>query len=166
MGHNCNMTVSRPGPVLTRLFRAPVYLYRWHCGWLLGRRFVLLAHVGRKSGRTFNTVVEVVRYRAQGPEVVVMSGWGDRADWFLNIRAGGPTEVTIGRRHFVAAHRFLSEDEAVSVFEEYERRNRYVAPIVRSVLSRLLGWKYSGSSDDRRKVVNQLPLMALEPAAA
>jgi len=35
---------------LVRLaFRAPIWLYRAHLGWLLGYRFVLLTHTGRKS---------------------------------------------------------------------------------------------------------------------
>ena len=33
-----------PTGALRRLFRAPEYLYRWKCGWLLGRRFLLLGN--------------------------------------------------------------------------------------------------------------------------
>ena len=40
-----------------------------------------------------------------------------------------------------------------------------MAPIVRRVLSRLLGWRYDGSEDARRRLVCQLPLVAFRPAA-
>ena len=56
--------------ILARLFRVPVYLYRWHLGWLFGHRCLLLTHIGRRSGRKRQTVLEVVEYRKQGPEVV------------------------------------------------------------------------------------------------
>ena len=46
------------------LFRLPVYLYRCHCGGLLGHRFLLLIHRGRRTGRRYETVLEVMEYRA------------------------------------------------------------------------------------------------------
>src|SRR5215469_3700219 len=39
-----------PQGALRRLFRVPVYLYWWKCGWLLGHRFLLLNHTGRRTG--------------------------------------------------------------------------------------------------------------------
>jgi hypothetical protein len=57
-------------------FRAPVYLYRWGLGGLLGRRVLLLKHTGRRSGRQRKTVLEVVQYRKEIPEVFVVSGFG------------------------------------------------------------------------------------------
>lgn len=159
------MAAARPNPVLRRVFRAPVYLYRWRCGWLLGRRFLLLVHVGRRSGRRRETVLEVLEYRPHSREAVVMSAFGRDAQWLRNIRAAPGPEVTLGSRHFVAACRFLDADEAAAVLAGYERRNRFAAPIVRRVLSRLLGWRYDGSPDARRRLVRELPLIAFRPAA-
>ena len=51
----------------------------------------------------------------------------------------------------------------MSVAKNYERRNRILGLIVRWVLSRLLGWRYRGSEDDRRRLVKQLPLLAFRP---
>ena len=53
--------------------------------------------------------------------------------------------------------------DAVEVLLRYERRNRVVAPLVRGVLSRLLGWRYTGTDGDRRRAVAQLPLVAFTP---
>ena len=42
------------------LMRAPVALYRAGWGWLLGRRFVMIEHLGRASHEPRFVVVEVV----------------------------------------------------------------------------------------------------------
>jgi deazaflavin-dependent oxidoreductase (nitroreductase family) len=99
---------------LRRIFRAPVYLYRWKCGWLLGHRFLLLIHVARRTGLRRFTVLEVVEYRKEGPEAVVISAFGPGADWRRNIEATPGAEVVIGSRRFPAAHRVLDPEEAVT----------------------------------------------------
>lgn len=103
-----------------------------------------------------------MEYR-DGPEVVVMSAFGPDADWLQNLKLDPNPEVVISRQRFVAAYRILDTAEAMSVVREYEQRNRFIAPIIRLVLSRLLGWEYRGSDDDRWRLVKQLPLVALRP---
>lgn len=154
---------ARPSSARRRLFRAPVYLYRWKCGRLLGHRFMLLTHTGRRTGLRRHTVLEVMEYRQDGPEAVVMSAFGPNANWLRNIEATAGAEVVIGSQHFRAAHRLLDKEEAVAVITGYERHNRFIAPIVRAVLSLLLGWRYRGSTSDRRRLVTQLPLIAFRP---
>jgi len=39
------------GPILKRVLRTPVYLYRIGLGWMLGGRILLLTTRGRKTGR-------------------------------------------------------------------------------------------------------------------
>jgi len=150
----------RPNGALRRLFRAPEYLYHWECGWLLGRRFLLLIHVGRRTGLRGHTVLEVLEYRKEGPEAVVISAFGPTADWIRNIETIPNPEVVIGSHRFIAAYRILDEEEAVRVIAGYEQRHWLIAPIIRLVLSRLLGWRYRGSSGDRRRLIAQLPLIA------
>jgi len=156
--------MAPPNAALRRVFRAPVYLYRWKCGWLLGHRFLLLIHLGRRTGRRRHTVLEVMEYRREGPEAVVMSAFGRNADWLRNIEAIPNPRVVIGSQSFIAAHRFLDEEEAVQAIAGYEQRNWVIAPIIRSVLSRFLGWRYRGSATDRRRLVKQLPLIAFRQA--
>ncbi len=148
---------------LTYIFRGPVYLYRWHLGWLLGHRLLLLTHTGRRSGLRRQTVLEVVDYRNPGPEVVVVSAFGRNADWFRNIEAKPDEDVTVGSHHFPAAHRILDEQEAIDVIRGYESRNRFMAPIVRAGLSWVVGWPYHSTEEDRRRLVQQLPLVAFRP---
>ena len=146
-----------------RLFRAPVVLYHWGFSRLLGHRFVLLIHVGRRTGRRRETVLEVMEFGPQGPEIVVMSGFGRHPDWLRNIEAAPHPQVAIGTQRFAASWRRLGIDEAVQVIADYERRNRLALPIVHPVLSRLLGWRYDGSAAARRRAAEQLPVIGFRP---
>ncbi len=157
-------STRRPGRVLRGLLRAPVILYRAHLGWLLGQRFLLLTHTGRRTGREYRTVVEVVDFLPSSGEYVVMSGFGRSADWLRNLMAGGGRQVTVGGRRFVPQVRELGEDEAVSVLADYEHRHRLAALLLAPVLSRLLGWRYTGSEGARRRLARELPLVALRPS--
>jgi len=157
------MVSIRKNTPLWYLFRGPVYLYRWHLGWLFGHRALLLTHVGRKTGLHRQTVLEVVEYRTPGPEVIVVNGFGRDSDWVRNIESKGGEEITVGLQHFRASHRFLEENEAVQVIRGYEHRNRFIAPVVRRGLSWILGWNYEASDADRRRLVEQLPLIAFRP---
>jgi deazaflavin-dependent oxidoreductase (nitroreductase family) len=157
------MAARRPSGTLRRLLRAPAYLYRWRLGWLFGHRFLLLVHVGRRSGTRRCTVLEIVEYRPERPEAVVISAFGSNADWLRNIEAASHPEVMIGSQRFTAVHRRLGPDEAECVLAGYERRNRLAAPIIRAVLSRLLDWRYDSSAEHRRRLAAQLSLIAFRP---
>jgi deazaflavin-dependent oxidoreductase (nitroreductase family) len=124
-------------------------LYRWKCGWLLGCRFLLLIYVGRRTGLRRYTVLEVVEYRKEGPEAVVMSAFGPAADWLRNVETTPNLEVVIGSQRFIAAYRVLDEQEAGRVITGYEQRNWLIAPIIRLVLRHLLGWRYNGAPGNR-----------------
>ena len=165
-GADTAMVLIKHNSFLWHVFRAPVRLYRWRLGWLLGYRFLLLTQIGRRTGLRRRTVLEVVEYRPRGPEVVVMNGFGPDSDWLRNIEANPWAAVTVGRQHFIASHRFLGQEEARGVIERYEHRNRVIAPIVRAGFSWLLGWRYRGSECDRQRLVQQLPLIAFGPRAS
>lgn len=152
-----------PTGVLRALLGLPVLLYHAHLGVLLGHRFLLLVHTGRKSGRHRETVLEVVHYDPRTRESVVAAGWGRRTGWLHNVEAGLAHEVWTARERFAPAHRILPPDEGERIFADYERRNRLIAPVIRAVLSRLLGWRYDGTPAARRRAVEQLSLVAFRP---
>ncbi|MGH2850743.1 MAG: nitroreductase family deazaflavin-dependent oxidoreductase [Solirubrobacteraceae bacterium] len=139
----------RPSPMLTRLLRAPGRLYDWHAGWILGRRSLRLTHVGRRTGRRYQTMLEVVGENRDAQEVIVVAGFGRTAQWYRNLLAGKAVQVAIGRERFEPAYRELRPAEAAAVLAAYERRNHYVAFVVRRVLSWLVGWRYDGTHDKR-----------------
>ncbi|MGH9307402.1 MAG: nitroreductase family deazaflavin-dependent oxidoreductase [Acidimicrobiales bacterium] len=157
-------TPNRPGPLVRRLLRAPTALYHHDLGWLLGRRFMMLTHVGRRSGKQYHTVLEVIAFDESLREVVVVAGLGPSTDWYRNIQASPPIQVRIGRDRFQPVVRHLDEDEAIGMLADYERRNRWAAPVVRRVLTWLVGWPYDASDGARRRLVKQLPLVAFTPA--
>ncbi len=96
--------------------------------------------------------------------MIVIAGLGRSAQWYRNVIAEKATEVAIGRERFAPLHRELDVDQAMTVLADYEPRNRYIAPIVRRVLSWLVGWRYDGTEATRRQLVGELPLVALRPA--
>jgi hypothetical protein len=60
----------------------------------------------------------------------------------------------------------LAPDEAERLFADYERRSWLIAPLVRAVISRLVGWRYDGTQASRRRVVEQLSLVGFRPRAS
>ena len=55
-------------------------------------------------------------------------------------------------------------EAATRVLAAYARRNRLVRPVVNRVLSLLVGWRYDGSPDARRRLAGTLPFVAFRPA--
>jgi deazaflavin-dependent oxidoreductase (nitroreductase family) len=151
-------------PWLVSALRAPAVLYDWHVGWVLGRRFIRLTHRGRRTGRPYQTMLEVIGTDRATAELFVMVGLGRGAQWYRNVVAGGAVEAAIGRDRFRPVCRELDAPEAAAMLADYERRNRLLAPVVRIVLSRLIGWRYDGSPDARERLVRERPVLALRPA--
>lgn len=108
-------------------------------------------------------MLEVIGEHPDRQEVMVIAGLGRRARWYLNLRAGGGVEVAIGRERFAPAVRELKGDEAAQVLADYEARHRWVSPVVRRVLSRLVGWVYDATPASRERLVAALPIVALRP---
>ena len=134
-------------------------------GWLLGRRFLRLTHIGRRSGHLYQTVLEVVGENRAANEVIVVAGLGRSAQWYRNLQVREAVEVAIAGERFTPVHRELPPAEAVRVLADYERRNGFLAPVIHSVLSWLVGWEYDGTESARYRLVAELPLIGLRPAA-
>lgn len=142
------------------LLKAPSVIYAVRAGRLLGHRFLLLRHLGRRSGRAHSTVLEVLSWDGASREAIVMSGFGPRAQWLRNVLAAGQAEIEIAHERWAASVRALGPSEAAAVFADYERRNRFALPLVRRMLARLAGFEYDGSEAARRELAARLPLVA------
>ncbi len=116
------VATAKPSGLLALLLRAPTVLYALGLGWLLGGRFVELTHRGRRSGLIHWTVVEVTRFDRATREVIVMSAWHGRTDWYRNIQAEPALEVRLGRLRFVPEQRLLDAAETVREMRDYLRR--------------------------------------------
>jgi deazaflavin-dependent oxidoreductase (nitroreductase family) len=139
---------------------------------MLGHRFLRLVHRGRRTGREHEAVLEVLRFDASAGDAIVVSGFGPRADWYRNVLEHPRVLVEIGRDHFDAVAEPLEEGQAVQVLAQYEARHPMLRPFVHRLVSRLVGWRYRGTSDaERRRVVQVMPMIRLRrdgerPAAA
>lgn len=152
-------TRSRPSGVLRAAFRLPIYLYGCRLGWLLGHRILLLTHRGRRSGSIRRTPLEVIRHDAASGESVVVSAWGERSDWYRNLKANPAMEIRIGREHYVPRQRFLSPEEAYAEIAAYERRH----PLLARTLPRWLGYRLDGTREARRRFADSVRMVAFRP---
>ncbi|MDQ2895209.1 MAG: nitroreductase family deazaflavin-dependent oxidoreductase [Actinomycetota bacterium] len=159
------MTSRKPRPILISLLRAPAHLYDRRAGWLLGRRFLRLTHLGRRSGQRYQTMLEVIGEDPKTREVFVIAGLGSQAQWYRNLLAHDAIEVAISHERFTPTHRQLNTTEAAAVLARYEHRNRLIAPIIRRLLSWLVGWPYDGTQVARQRLVTQLPVIGLRPTS-
>lgn len=102
------------------LMRLPIPMYRAGLGRLLGSRFVMIEHLGRKSGEPRYAVVEIVE--REGRALRVASGFGTRAQWYRNLRANGVAYLSTGgvRRERVAVN-LLDDEASEAVLDRYRR---------------------------------------------
>lgn len=158
------MNRRRLGRLMRQLLRAPGALYDWRLGCLLGHRFLRLTHIGRRSGHTYHTVLEVVGQNRANNEFIVVAGLGRSSQWYRNLQVHEGIEVAIARERFAPVHRELPISEAEVVLSAYEQRDRFLAPLVHRALSWLVSWRYDGTQAARQRLVGELPLIGLRPA--
>jgi deazaflavin-dependent oxidoreductase (nitroreductase family) len=145
---------------LSRLaFRLPIGLYHLGLGWLLGTRFLLLTHKGRKSGLERQTVLEVVRYDKDKSIFVVAAGFGPQSDWYRNIRTNPQVIVRCARRHWEMTAHFLTPEQAGEELLDYARRH----PQALRELARFMGYRLDGSQEDIRALGQILSMVAFHP---
>ena len=151
---------KRPHGLLRLGFRLPIWLYRFHLGWMLGERFLLLTHTGRKSGLLRQTVIEVVRHDKSTGTYFVASGFGFKSDWFLNIKHNPNVAITVGQHTTSAQARQLSEGDGAKELFDYGQRH----PTAFKELSRLLiGKSIDVTEENCRQFSKVAPLIAFEP---
>jgi deazaflavin-dependent oxidoreductase (nitroreductase family) len=123
----------------------------------------LLTHHGRKTGKLYNTVVEVVRRDRPSGTYYIASGWGEKANWLRNIEANPDVTISAGGRRFPARAVRLPTDEAEKELSAYARRH----PIAARVLGRLLLGKNEGKGGrDFEALARRLPVVAIARATA
>ena len=150
------MRRSKPGAFRRLIFRIPGMFYHLHLGWMLGHRALMLTHQGRKSGKIFHTVLEVIRYDREAKESIVLAARGEKADWYRNIQANPAQEVRIGFRRYATEHRLLTAEEFFQEYSEYQRRHHWAA----RALPKMAGLKYNGSESQRRELAEALRMVA------
>ncbi|MGC9396029.1 MAG: nitroreductase family deazaflavin-dependent oxidoreductase [Anaerolineae bacterium] len=155
-----SMLLQRPQGLLRFVLRIPIWLYRLHLGWLLGQRFLLLTHIGRNSGKTRQTVIEVVKHDQQSDSYFVVSGWGKKADWYRNIHKNPDVVINVGRRKLQVRAEDVSFPEAIDILEEYAR----CYPLAfRELTGLFLGERLKPDRDSGQRLAELMPMIAFRP---
>ena len=103
------------------LWRAPIYLYRIGLGPLMGKRFLLLNHVGRKTGKVRQAVVEIDRYDPATNTYIIASGFGAKSDWYRNLRKTPEVVIQVGNKKLKATAELLSPEQSAAEMVRYAR---------------------------------------------
>lgn len=142
---------QRLWPVLNRLFAGHARVYRL-TGGHLGHRipglppFLLLDHVGARTGTKRTTPLVYVR---DGADVVIVASKGGHPRhpaWFHNLRANPDTEIQIGSRRMPVRARVATPEERARLW-----------PKALDV--------YGGYRGYQEHTEREIPLVVLEPRA-
>jgi deazaflavin-dependent oxidoreductase (nitroreductase family) len=155
--------MRRPSGFLKTFFAAPSWFYRHDLGWMLGRRFLELTHVGRKSGQQRHTVLEVALHDKQTLESVVVSAYGTHADWYRNIEAAPAVRVKTGRLDYEPEQRFLTPEQQREAAEAFCRDHRLEARMVNKVLPAIGADMPDDAGTDPAEVLATFPMVAFRP---
>lgn len=135
----------------TRAFvRAPIVLYLHGLGQVFGGRVLMLEHRGRHSGQARYVCLEVVDW-SHPDRIVIVSGFGERAEWYRNLRADPACFVSVGRRRRLSAQaRFMTPAEAAAALDRYQRAHPGAWERLRQAIEKAVGHP-----------VGQLPMVEL-----
>ena len=135
-------------------WRAPIFFYRAGLGWMLGERFLLLNHIGRKSGLPRQAVLEIVHHDTR--IYYVASGFGEKSQWFKNIIHTPQVKIQIGKWKLSALAERLPRSDAEDILREYAEAH----PRALRELSCMIGLSYDGSEADLQNLAELLPVIA------
>ncbi len=153
--------LRNPRNLLLRAFlRTPLLLYRTPLRYLLGHWYLVVKHRGRRTGKDYSTVLDIQHIDKATGEIYVSSGWGQDADWWRNIKASPAVEVTIGRRRFVPAQRFLEPTEAYTIRRRVWRKH----PIMSRISLFTTNYPSPKIDKDLRRWALDMPFVAFRPA--
>jgi deazaflavin-dependent oxidoreductase (nitroreductase family) len=140
------------------IFKLPILLYQLHLGWLLGKQFMQITHVGRRSGKVRKTILAVLRFDEKTKEIYAVSAWKG-SDWYYNIQALPALQVETGFVHYVPTQRTLLPEEIAAAFIEFRKRN----PIFTRIICRIPGWKADSTYEEFLALAHSLHGVAFKP---
>ena len=156
------VTPSIPTGWRRKAFRAPIFLYKNGLGWLLGNRFLLVNHTGRKTGLPRQAVVEVVDRDPIHNHYLIAAGFGRKTNWYRNLLSTPEMSFQIGQQRWHASAVPLSGEEAGQVLVDYARRYPHLFP----QLTRMIGIVVDAENETAVRDLGRsgvLPIMRLEP---
>lgn len=150
--------LKKPGPLFKWIFKAPILHYKLGLGWMVGKYFLLLTTIGRKSGKPRHTPLEY-RYDPADDSYFIMAGWGGNTDWFRNVTANPNVSVQVGRRKFTCRAERVSDEDVAEKLAETIRLN----PGSIVLWSRWAGEEVDGSPESLLRAAKHFPSFWLKP---
>jgi deazaflavin-dependent oxidoreductase (nitroreductase family) len=140
--------------------RTPVVLYRTPLRAMLGSLYVQIEHRGRKSGRLYRTVVDRLHTDDETGEVFVTSAWGEKSDWYRNIKVAPSPGFWIGSKRFEPVQRFVAFDEACDI----HRKAKEERPVAMRFGLALMNYPFPKTDEDLRELSRLMPVVGFRRA--
>jgi deazaflavin-dependent oxidoreductase (nitroreductase family) len=141
------------------LWRAPIWLYRLGLGGLMGDHFLLLTHTGRSSGLPRQAVLEIVDRDDENQIYYVVSGFGEKADWYKNIIQNPEATIQVGWKKIAAIAEQVPFEDAVQFILDYAQRH----PQAIKTLIQIMGYPLGDTEEDYRTFAQIVPVIGFRP---
>ena len=141
------------------MFRLPIWLYRLGLGGLLGKRFVLVNHIGRKSGKPRQAVLEVVDYDKDSQRIVIAAAFGEKTAWYQNLLQQPETTIQLGWQKMDVIAEQLTSKQSGDFMLSYAKAH----PPEARVLAKFMGYEVDGSNEDWYALGEDLLMVSLDP---
>jgi len=155
------MFEKRPNVLLKFFFKAPLFMHKLGLGgWerLIGAQWMLIATIGRKTGKRHETLVDVMDYDRSTDTYYIEAAYGSRADWFKNIKSNPIFEAQVGRRKFKASAEELTEKDTGELLVQFFRSK----PVYTRSVMAMVGMKFK-DENELREIGKNLTLLAIKP---
>jgi deazaflavin-dependent oxidoreductase (nitroreductase family) len=159
--HKSSIQLPYPSGLLRIAMRFPILLYQMNLGWLLGKRFLLLEHRGRKSGIIRKAVIEVVDHNVQKGSYIVAAAWANQSDWYKNIEADPEVNIRVGTKRFPAFAMKLSTDDAAQHLNAYAAKHPFA---FKQLGSLLIGSESHDTIQIVKSFLDAIPFVEFIPA--
>lgn len=142
------------------LFRLPITLYRLRLGGVLGERFMLINHIGRKSGSVRQVVVEVVAHDTSADCYYAVSGWGYKSQWYQNLMAQPNITIQVGWRSLAVHAEQVPPTQGSEILSAYRQRH----PRAARELGKVMAVDFDSRHDELAQIIKErLPVIAFCP---
>lgn len=151
--------LTPPTGIRRLLFRAPIWLYKLHLGWLLGNRMLKLTHQGRVSGEPREVVLEVVCHDPASNVFTVAAAWGEKSDWVKNIRVNPRVRVQVGGQEMEMQAEQLTPEQGEQAILDYAGKH----PTAMRNIASFMGYQLDGSQADYSNLGRKLLMFSFTP---
>ena len=140
-----------------RMMRLPRIWYALGLGPVVGRLFLLLTTIGRKSGLPRVTPLQ---YERENGQFYVASARGSKADWYRNLLANPQVKVQVRNDRFSGSAVPITEPKRIADFLELRLRRH---PRMVGAMLRLEGLPANPHRVQLERLAKKITLVAIHP---